>query len=345
MNSKYEKLEKWLELRNNGDITEEEFNVEKQKLLNSKETIQKNQSASKKSKTLTIILVAIVIVGIIAAIYITINLTDKIKYERIEITTNDGTILKVNKTNLNKGIAEIEKQHSVANTIGVMHCGNSIVSYIVPVFDSSKDEPTSVWDYYGNTETLRDYHIYTIFDDDGTVSECFYGKQPMSISSYDMEDTLYLAGGYIYDDYELLIVSYETNGNIKILNELTNRIKDSREEENSDTSELTETEQTSKDGKIYEISDINGSYTNINGADPGTEYHLYTINNGNVEYEGELYRTYKGTYIIRDNQLLITYTEAYETGDPIALDKLVDELTIENENKLIRADGTVFIKE
>lgn len=230
MESKYTELEKWKQLKDNGDITEEEFNVEKQRILNSKEEDTNNKPKRKGIKVITLLIIFIVIIGVIAALIITANLKDKIQYEKIEITTNEGITLQVNKTNLDKGISEIEKQLSVANTIGIVYSGNNIQYYFIPTFDSSKSEVTSAFDYYGNTDYLRKYTIYTVYNS-GTVLEYVPKKdKALYASTYSLEGVLEMAGTfYIPDEYEILIVSY-TNGNIKIINDQTINIKNSREE-------------------------------------------------------------------------------------------------------------------
>ena len=234
MESKYTELEKWKQLKDNGDITEEEYNAEKQRILNSKEVNANSKPKRKGIKVITLLIIIIVIIGVIAAIVITANLNDKIQYERIEITTNEGITLPVNKTNLDKGIAEIEKQLSVADTIGIVYSGNNIQYYLIPTFNSSQDEAKSALDYYMGSESIRKYSIKTINDDDGKVTDGspFYIKSAitfMPMPLYDIKQTLYIAGGYLYDNWELLVINYE-NGNIKILNDQTNIIKNSREE-------------------------------------------------------------------------------------------------------------------
>ena len=234
MESKYTELEKWKQLKDNGDITEEEFNVEKQRILNSKEENTNSKPKRKGIKVITLLIIFIVIIGVIAALIITANLRDKIQYERIEITTNEGVTLQINKTNLDKGIAEIEKQKSVSNTIGIVYSGSNIQYYLVSTFDSSQDEAKSAFDYYMGGD-IRQYSINTIDDDNGKVTDgnLYFIKSTfiyMPISSYDVKDNLYLAGGYLYDACELLVINYD-NGNIKILNDQTNKIKTSREED------------------------------------------------------------------------------------------------------------------
>lgn len=236
MDNKYTELEKWKKLKDSGDITEEEFNEEKQKILNSKETHQTNAPNKKSRKPIVILIIAIVVIGVIAAICISLKLKDNIQYERIAITTNEGVTLQVNKTNLDKGIAEIEKQKSVANTIGIVYNRNDIMYYLVATFDSSQDEAKSAYDYYMvGSENIRKYSISSIADDSGIATEgCPYVTKSaymyMPISLYDIEDTFYWAGSYLLDSWELLVINYD-NGNIKILNDQTNRIKTSREED------------------------------------------------------------------------------------------------------------------
>lgn len=233
MESKYTELEKWKQLKDNGDITEEEFNVEKQRILNSKEENTNSKPKRKGIKVITLLIIFIVIIGVIAALIITANLRDKIQYERIEITTNEGVTLQVNKTNLDKGIAEIENKLSVADTIGIVYTGNTIAYYLVPTFDSSKSEATNPWDYYyGTTDSIRQYTVYTVYCT-GTVlnyvpiKDKGYGYATPSAS---MNELLEMIGNYIIpEEYEILIISY-TNGNIKILNNQTINIKNSREE-------------------------------------------------------------------------------------------------------------------
>lgn len=138
MENKYIELEKWKNLKDNGYITEEEFNIEKQRILSLKDININNKTNTKSTKIITLLIIIIVFIGIIAALVISMKLKDKIQYEKIDITTNDGTKLQINKTNLDRGICEIEKQKSVANTIGIMYYKDTIVYYLVPTFDSSK---------------------------------------------------------------------------------------------------------------------------------------------------------------------------------------------------------------
>ena len=95
---------------------------------------------------------------------------------------------------------------------------------------------------------------------------------------------------------------------------------------------------------------INGTYTdrvsviNSEGAEYGHSYDVYTFKSGIVEFNEE-FTTYKGTYTIKDNKIIITYTGAYDVETPIKLDKFNDELIIKDENTLVTLRGIEFLKE
>lgn len=316
MESKYTELEKWKQLKDNGDITEEEYNAEKQRILNSKEVNANSKPKRKGIKVITLLIIIIVIIGVIAAIVITANLNDKIQYERIEITTNEGITLPVNKTNLDKGIAEIEKQLSVANTIGIVYSGNNIMFYLIPTFDSSKSEVTSSWDYYGNTDNLRKYTIYTVYNS-GTVVNYIPKKDKFLVAStYSLEGVLEMAGTfYIPDEYEILIVSY-TNGNIKIINDQTISIKNTREEFKTLTS-------IEKAKRLCSIDDRGEDESHLKQLYAGTLYLFYD------SWEDCLEDFRKANLLI-ENKLK---GKTYKNEDSTITLKFIDDNTLEINNQ------------
>lgn len=100
---------------------------------------------------------------------------------------------------------------------------------------------------------------------------------------------------------------------------------------------------------IFDTSGINGIYTDreyaleMNNGEGGS-YNSYRIQNGKIEYWEE-YTIYQGTYVQKDNKLIITYTRAYYGEQPEKLDIYSDELTIVSDNKLIKNELDIFIKE
>lgn len=97
-----------------------------------------------------------------------------------------------------------------------------------------------------------------------------------------------------------------------------------------------------------ESEKINKTYTNreamIKSEGYGTSYDVYIFNSGTVEHTEDM-TTYKGSYTINNNKIVITYTDAYDVDIPIKLDKFDDELTIKDENTLITLDGIEYLKE
>ena len=83
---KIEKIEKLQKLKESGAITEQEFNAEKEKLMNNKST------NNKKIKVIIAIIVLVVLItgGIFAIYYFNSNSTETISNKSNEITTEDG---------------------------------------------------------------------------------------------------------------------------------------------------------------------------------------------------------------------------------------------------------------
>lgn len=101
--------------------------------------------------------------------------------------------------------------------------------------------------------------------------------------------------------------------------------------------------------EIIDTTGINGLYTDREYAlasndGQGSSCSCYNIQNGKIEYCEE-YTSYQGTYIQKDNRLIITYTQAYCEGQPVKLNIYRDELTIISEDKLIKGNAHEFIKE
>lgn len=100
MNNKYAEIIKWQEMKQNGVITEEEFEEEKQKILSSTDTVNKR---SKKQKVNTNILFILTIIFLVITIIITI----------VDINREDGNIMA--ELNYNTAI-EMNKRYGTITT-------------------------------------------------------------------------------------------------------------------------------------------------------------------------------------------------------------------------------------
>lgn len=349
---KIEDLQKLKELKDKGALNEQEFEILKEKVLDTEEIAQNSKINKNNRKKNIAIAVGIIIIGIIIAICISINLIDKILYKKVKITTDDGKTLQVNTTYLNNGIAEIKKKRNVSNNIGIVYKGNDISYYLIASSDTQK--------IGGDTH----YKVSAIDNKNGSVVDCievdcyngvfFYGKEYV-VDRDNYINVLYMAEECFTNEDKILIASYESTGNIEILNDKTKTLKIMREKGiNFFEDSYSYSEEVTKNEKyepleIIDKTGVNGRYTDkeyalANNGGYGSSCSSYHIQNGKIEYWDE-YVVYQGTYVQDGNKLIVTYTKAYSEEQPVKLDIYSDELTIISENKLIKGTYHEFIKE
>lgn len=160
--TKYEEIEKLQELKENGTITQAEFEVEKQKMLNNKE--RKNKKKDKKKIIKIVIAILISIVVIIGSFFL-------IKFISINAQNRkeENKIAQINSKELQeKIIKEIEKNEKIniktgafKTTIGTSKMINSeMLDFMVGVFEadnnlSETDEMVYAF-YEGNEEVVEE---------------------------------------------------------------------------------------------------------------------------------------------------------------------------------------------
>lgn len=107
MENKYNELEKLNQLKANGTITDTEFEIEKQKILNSKSN--KTPTKKKKSKLLFIVIAVVLIAVIVLGIFGT-----KFIKTEIQISQTEEKLANINSEELQKQIIE-ELEHTNLN--------------------------------------------------------------------------------------------------------------------------------------------------------------------------------------------------------------------------------------
>ena len=163
MNSKYEELENWKKLKDSGDITEEEFYKEKQRILNSTESTNE-----KKKYKVNYVMTAIIVVNIVLLICNGIFRIGKIGEKEYSITKNnygDKTTLKINEFVINKGVKALEKSGMIiSNDMYVVYSLEEVKQYVVFAYYNSLYENTTFSEFYymigidaktGETKTIE----------------------------------------------------------------------------------------------------------------------------------------------------------------------------------------------
>lgn len=238
-------------------------------------------------------------------------------------------------------IAEIDEQKETLKKIGMtINYPCSITRYEV-VISTGKTEihnESGIIAVCGQVDlTTNEVSIYYIgaFTPDGSLI-----KEDGDFSSW------------IYTFSKPLVKCENKNGIVQNIYEMDTS-QDTTDDLSQNNDLLDESNTPTSNYKPIEITDttgINGIYTDkayalASNGGYGSSYSTYKIQNGKIEYctEGSIYQ---GTYIQDNDKLIITYTNAYE-GDYEydEFDIVSDELTIINENKLIKNFDWEFIKE
>lgn len=155
MNNKYEELEKWKALKDSGDISEEEYEKEKQSILNSQKSNTNKNIDSSNNKKIVFIAITIIVL-IIAVLGISISLMGSQTYS---ILTKQNNMIEINPNALNRGITKLEKQWTVSSVIGVIYSGNTAKNYLVIRYDNSEFEQIE-----GYSGTFGQYYYISCID-------------------------------------------------------------------------------------------------------------------------------------------------------------------------------------
>lgn len=152
MDSKYTELEKWKQLKDSGDITEQEFNKEKQRILNSTDTI-----SVKKNYKINYIMIIVIIINVILIIVnglVRIGNIGEKEYLISRGNYNEKTTLKINELVINKGIKQLEINGLIiSEDMYVVYEYQTAKQYIVFAYYNSA---------YKNTDFSKFYYMMGI---------------------------------------------------------------------------------------------------------------------------------------------------------------------------------------
>lgn len=308
------------------------YKVEKEKFKNSVITdniIVKILSNNKLMKYISIIIVIIAVV-----VWINVFNSDKTTYTVMNSSNVERTI-SINENVLKRGIAEMQKEWTISNQIGVVYKGNKVENFIIVVLSNKKFENVNGYkaDYYfAHSIDPRTGKNKNIVEKDGSSVVAF--------KRYSVDYMINKAANCIMNSSDNLGIFTYGDTTIHIM----------KNENNKSSIKNNETNNTTSIGKDNNTSNIriNGTFTDKNYAIEtegyGTSYTVYTFKDGTVEFQEEMV-IYKGTYTIEDNKLLITYNNAFAEEEQIKLDKFKEELIIKDNNTLVTSNGTEYLKE
>lgn len=144
MDSKYEELEKWKKLKDSGDITEEEYNTEKQRLLNTEQNIKTKQKY--KISYLMIIVIILNIILLIANFFLRIDNIGEKEYIISQGDYKDKFTFKINELVISKGINQLKREgFYVSEDMYLVYEHKNAKQYLVLAYYNSNNKDTSLY--------------------------------------------------------------------------------------------------------------------------------------------------------------------------------------------------------
>lgn len=144
MSSKYEELEKWKNLKDSGDITEEEYNAEKQRLLNTKPNVVIKEKH--KISYLMIFFIVVNIILLLTNLFLRIENIGEKEYIISKGDYKEKFTFKINEMVISKGLNQLKREgFYVSEDMYLVYEYQTAKQYAVLAYYNSNNKDTSLY--------------------------------------------------------------------------------------------------------------------------------------------------------------------------------------------------------